>query len=98
MKFTLDHTQRLNLHALLGAQRADVGSIRAIWALQDKFALDAAEEKVIELKREFVNGQERTVWNPALSIPTKDFFPVLAVMSICHLPDGRRAKASSLNS
>ena len=73
MKLTLDHTQRLNLHALLGAQRADVGSIRAIWALQDKFALDAAEEKVIELKREFVNGQERTVWNPALSIPTKDF-------------------------
>jgi hypothetical protein len=32
MKLTLDHTQRLNLHALLGAQRADVGSIRAIWA------------------------------------------------------------------
>ena len=24
MKLTLDHTQRLNLHALLGAQRADV--------------------------------------------------------------------------
>jgi hypothetical protein len=38
MKLTLDHTQRLNLHALLGAQRADVGSIRAIWALQDKIA------------------------------------------------------------
>ena len=73
MKLTLDHTQRLNLHALLGAQRADVGSIRAIWAMQDKFALDAAEERTIELKREFVNGQERTVWNPALSIPTKDF-------------------------
>src|ERR1017187_3950027 len=34
MKLTLDHTQRLNLHALLGAQRADVGSIRAIWAVQ----------------------------------------------------------------
>ena len=25
MKLMLDHTQRLNLHALLGAQRADVG-------------------------------------------------------------------------
>jgi hypothetical protein len=45
MKLTLDHTQRLNLHALLGAQRADVGSIRAIWAVQDRIALDAAEEK-----------------------------------------------------
>ena len=70
---TLDHTQRLNLHALLGAQRADVGSIRAIWAVQDKIALDADEEKVIELKREFVNGQERTVWNPSLSIPAREF-------------------------
>ena len=73
MKLTLDHTQRLNLHALLGAQRADVGSIRAIWAVQDKLALDADEEKAIELKRELVNGQERTVWNPSLSIPAKEF-------------------------
>lgn len=30
MKLTLDHTQRLNLHALLGAQRADVGSIVSV--------------------------------------------------------------------
>ena len=73
MKLTLDHTQRLNLHALLGAQRADVGSIRAIWAVQDKLALDAGQEKLIELKREMVNGTERTVWNPALSIPAKEF-------------------------
>ena len=73
MKLTLDHTQRLNLHALLGAQRADVGSIRAIWAVQDKFALDADEEKAIELKREVVVGQERAVWNPALSLPPKEF-------------------------
>jgi len=73
MKLTLDHTQRLNLHALLGAQRADVGSIRAIWAVQDKLALDTDEEKAIELKREVVNGQERTVWNPLLSIPAREF-------------------------
>ena len=73
MMLTLDHTQRLNLHALLGAQRADVGSIRAIWAVQDKLALDANEEKAIELKRELVSGQERTVWNPSLLIAEKDF-------------------------
>ena len=73
MKFTLDHTQRLNLHALLGAQRADVGSIRSIWSIQDRIALDADEEKAVELKREMVAGQERVVWNPALSIPAKDF-------------------------
>ncbi len=73
MKLTLDHTQRLNLHALLGAQRADIGSIRAIWAVQDKLALDAAEERAIELKRELANGHERALWNPSLSIPAKDF-------------------------
>ena len=73
MKLMLDQTQRLNLHALLGAQRADVGSLRAIWAVQDKFALDADGEEAIELKREFVNGQERTLWNRSLSIPAKDF-------------------------
>ena len=73
MKLTLDHTQRLNLHALLGAQRADVGSIRAIWSIQDRIALDNEEEKAIELRREIVAGQERVAWNPALSIPAKEF-------------------------
>ena len=73
MKLMLDHTQRLNLHALLGAQRADVGSIRAIWAIQDRIALDADEEKAVELKREMVAGQERVLWNPALSITAKGF-------------------------
>lgn len=73
MKLMLDHTQRLNLHALLGAQRADVGSIRAIWGIQDRIALDADEEKAVDLKREMVAGQERVVWNPALSIPAKEF-------------------------
>jgi len=73
MKLMLDHTQRLNLHALLGAQRADVGSIRAIWAVQDKLALSADEESAIDLKRECVNGQERTVWNPALHLDTREF-------------------------
>ncbi len=73
MKLTLNHTQRLNLHALLGAQRADVGSIRAIWSIQDRIGLDADEEKAVELKREMVAGQERVVWNPSLSIPAKNF-------------------------
>jgi hypothetical protein len=73
MKLTLDHTQRLNLHALLGAQRADVGSIRAIWSVQDRIALDADEEKAVEVKREMAAGQERLVWNPALSLAAKNF-------------------------
>ena len=73
MKLMLDHTQRLNLHALLGAQRADVGSIRAIWSIQDRIALDSGEEKAVELQREMVAGQERVVWNPALSLPSRKF-------------------------
>ena len=43
MKLPLAHAQRLNLHALLGAQRANVGPIRASWAIQDRIALDADE-------------------------------------------------------
>ena len=73
MKLTLDHTQRLNLHSLLGAQRADVGSIRAIWAVQDKIALDAEEEKTLELKRELVGGQELLTWNPQRHLPSREF-------------------------
>lgn len=73
MKLTLDHTQRLNLHALPGAQRADVGSIRAIWDIQDRIALDAVEEKNVELKREMVGGQEHVLWNPALSLPAREY-------------------------
>jgi hypothetical protein len=73
MKLTLDHTQRLNLHALLGAQRADVGSIRAIWAIQDRIALDPEEEESVELKREMIAGRERVVWNPDRSLPPREF-------------------------
>src|SRR5579872_7058588 len=73
MKLTLNHVQRLNLHALLGAQRVDVGSIRAIWAVQDKIALDADEERAVDLKREMVRGQERVVWNAELPLPSKKF-------------------------
>ena len=51
--------QKLANH-FVGAQRADVGSIRAIW-VQDKLALNAEEERVIELKRDVISGQERVV-------------------------------------
>src|SRR6476661_7731259 len=73
MKLTLDHTQRLNLHALLGAQRTDVGSIRAIWAVQDKIALETGEETALEPRREVADGKERVVWNADLSLPVKAF-------------------------
>lgn len=63
----------MNLHALLGAQCGDVATIRAIWSIQDRIALDAAEEKATELKREIVAGQERVVCNPSLSLPANEY-------------------------
>ena len=72
MKIQLDHVQRLNLHALLGAQRGDVATIRALWALQDKLALSTEEETSVELKRGFAGGQERIAWNPQRLLPVKD--------------------------
>jgi hypothetical protein len=50
-----------------------VGAIRALWNIQDRIALGADEEKTVELRREMVAGQERVVWNPALSISAKEF-------------------------
>ena len=46
---------------------------RAIWAIQDKLALEVDEEKAIELNRDLVSGQERTVWNQSLTLPSKEF-------------------------
>ena len=98
MKLTLDHTQRLNLHALLGAQRADVGSIRAIWALQDKIALDAQEEKTIGVKRDITNGMERVVWNPTVSISDVGFIrhwcrpPVAGTTARCSVLSHHRGR------
>lgn len=50
-----------------------MAGVRAIWAIQDSIALTREEAEAIQLKRETVSGQERTIWNPALSIPVKEF-------------------------
>lgn len=73
MKLELNHIQRINLYALIGAQRGDVATIRALWAIQDRLALTIEEETAIELRREIVAGQEHVVWNPARSLPAKKF-------------------------
>ena len=71
MTLTLDHIQRLNLHALLGAQRGDVATIRVLWAIQDRLSLTSEEETAIGLKRECVSGRDQVVCDPAAAIPTK---------------------------
>jgi len=40
---------------------------------QDRIALDAEEEKALEAKREMVASQERVIWNPALSLLSREF-------------------------
>ncbi len=57
---------------LLGGRRADEGSIRAISAIQNRIALDADEEKAVEVRREMIAGQER-VWTLARLLATKEF-------------------------
>lgn len=49
-----------------------MGSTRAIWAVQDKIALDADEENAIKLKREIVSGRERVVWTADLPTAAKE--------------------------
>jgi hypothetical protein len=58
MKLTLNHTQRQNLHVLLGAQAADVESIRAILACAGQDCLCNNSSESIEPKREAVGGEE----------------------------------------
>jgi len=49
MKLVLDDTQRLNLHALMGAQRCSVDDVRFWWKLQDRIDLSDKELEAIHL-------------------------------------------------
>ena len=50
MTLKLDPTQRLNLHALMGAQRCNVDDLRAYWRLQDQIDLSEVEKKTINYR------------------------------------------------
>ena len=79
MQLSLDHTQRLNLHALMGAQRANVDELRVWWRLQDRIELTEEEKVAIEFrtkKVETANGPiEQPVWriDKAIQVRTFDF-------------------------
>lgn len=72
MKLLLDHTQRLNVHAVLGAQRGSVDEIRAIWKLQDRIDLSAKEREAINYRSVPVNGMQQTFWD-ITNDPPKEF-------------------------
>lgn len=73
MKLTLDYTQRLNLHALMGAQRASLDEMRMLWRLQDQIELTAEEKAAIDYKVVEQNGQSQVLWNPNKNLPLKEY-------------------------
>ena len=74
MKLILDHTQRLNLHAIMGQQRGTVDDCRLFWRLQDRINLDDDERKAINYKIAEVNGMPQATWSlNGLGPATYDF-------------------------
>lgn len=73
MKLTLDHTQRLNLHALMGAQRASLDDLRLLWKLQDRLELSEQEKQKINYRVQPVNGTQQVTWDMEKKLPPKDF-------------------------
>src|SRR5215475_4150137 len=62
---TLDFIQRLNLHALIGAQRATVDDMRLFWTVQDRIALTDEEKDIIGWHiKQGENGQSQVEWTP----------------------------------
>ena len=73
MKLTLDHTMRLNLHALMGAQRGSVDEIRVWWRLQDQIDLTEEEKKEINYRVGTVGEMQAPMWDVNKSIKARSF-------------------------
>lgn len=73
MLLSLDHQQRLNLIALMGAQRANVAEMRMFWAMQDRLALDDQEKEAIQYRIAMDQGMEIPSWNRELRLEPKEF-------------------------
>lgn len=73
MKLSLDHTQRLNLHALIGAQRASVDETRLWWKVQDRIDLSDDEKQRIGYRTQLINGMQQVGWDVDKQLPAKDY-------------------------
>ena|SRR6516225_2073062 len=73
MKLILDHTQRLNLHALIGSQRANVDDTRLWWKVQDRIDLSDAEKQAIGFKVQQVNGMQQVGWDMNKTLPPTEY-------------------------
>ena len=74
MRLKLDYTQRLNLHALIGAQRCSVDELRVAWRLQDEIDLTEAEKKKINYRMITVGGQQQPNWELVRDEPVEYTF------------------------
>lgn len=73
MKLTLDYTQRLNLHALMGAQRASLDDLRMLWKLQDRIDLSPPEKKAINYRTTLINGMQQVQWDVTVTLPLEEY-------------------------
>lgn len=73
MKLMLDYTQRLNLHALMGAQRASLDDLRMLWKLQDRIDLSTEERTAIHYKVQQVNGMQQVSWDTGKTLPPQGY-------------------------
>lgn len=74
MKLTLTYTQRLNLHALMGAQRANCDELRMYWRLQDLFELTPEEKTVIDYRNIIQkDGQALVQWDAKKELPAREY-------------------------
>lgn len=69
----LDHTQRLNLGALIGAQRANVDDMRMFWRVQDRIELSPDEKIAIGYQVRQVSGQQQIAWDGSCGLAPKEF-------------------------
>lgn len=69
----LDPTQRLNVHALIGAQRANVDDMRTYWRIQDRIELSQEEKEIVGYAiRQHPNGQQQVTWDTTRYLAPKE--------------------------
>jgi len=63
MDLHLDHTQRLNLHFLMGSQRGSVDDVRFWWRLQDRIELSEEEKREVNFRTVKVGELDQPMWD-----------------------------------
>lgn len=75
MKLTLDESQRLNLHTILGGQRGTVDDIRLCWRIQDRIALSEEDKQRIAFTVTQSNGNQMASWDVRMMHANEYDFP-----------------------